>query len=68
MWLLTFNVPKDANCLCKAKRDWTRPLSSFMVLSIWLALRELPTCTPWKHKSVIRLSHAEAELIEIKQP
>lgn len=48
---LKYNVPKEANCLCKAKRDWSRPLSSFMVLSMWLALRELPTHTPWKNTS-----------------
>lgn len=35
--------PRELNCLCKAKRDSRRPLSSFMVLSIWLALRELRT-------------------------
>lgn len=43
------SLPKEANCLCRASRDRTRPLSSFMVFSMWLALRELPISTPCKH-------------------
>lgn len=45
---LSNKAPREANCLCRARRDWSRPLSSFMVLSMWLALRELPTNTPWE--------------------
>jgi len=51
---LQHNVPREPNCLCKAKRDRRRPLSSFMVLSMWLALRELPTRTTWRDMSTRR--------------
>lgn len=42
--------PKEANCLVKAWRERSRPLRSFMVLSIWLALSELPPRALWPGK------------------
>lgn len=46
--LIAAVVPKEANCLVKAWRDRSRPLRSFMVFSIWLALSELPPRAHWK--------------------
>lgn len=37
--------PRDANCLCRARRDCRRLRSSFTVSSMWLALRELSAAT-----------------------
>lgn len=72
----TRNVPSEANCLCKARRDWSRRLSSFMVLSIWLALRELllqtlwgeNKSTEWVSRSVLNLNDVTAKHTPLKHP
>lgn len=45
------SLPRDANCLWRAKRDCTLVFSSFMVVSMWLALREwsaITVCCGWQ--------------------
>ncbi len=51
-WTSDCLIPSELNCLCRASRACSLPRSSFMVLSMWLALRELPLSSDWnKHTS-----------------
>lgn len=43
--LTSTSLPREANCLWRAKRDCTLVFSSFMVVSMWLALREWSVIT-----------------------
>lgn len=57
--------PRELNCLCNARRDSRRPLSSFTVLSMRLALRELRTPSTCKRSVTVTYKSAIATFFEI---